>query len=271
MKYILLLLVGALLGAALTFYIFVGAPRMKQAQTGAPLQAPEAAGDPPGTAVLTLDEKFFDTLLTTIFRDLSAPAFRLAQMPKESQVAAMAAQPAGFSFVQAQEQQGGGGGCTNQIVVAQEGGGVRTGVSLKNGQVVAPLAFSGSREVFGNCMNFRGAADAQITLYFKPEEQTLYGQIEVTSVNLEGVSPLASPFVTGFVQTAINQKVNPLVLMRGAQLSLNIPVQASNGTLRAQAKDVRSEVKDGALRLHVTYDFSGARAAALPPGAPPQS
>ncbi|HEV2881539.1 MAG TPA: hypothetical protein VGX24_09710 [Pyrinomonadaceae bacterium] len=258
MKYILLLLVGALIGAALTFYIFVGAPRMKQAQTGAPLQAPDAAGDPPGTAVLTLDEKFFDTLLSTIFRDLNAPAFRLAAMPKESQVAS-AAQTGGFSFVQAQE--GGGGGCTNQIVVAQEGGGVRTGVSLKDGQIVAPLAFSGSREVFGNCMNFRGAADAQITLYFKPEEQTLYGQIEVRSVNLEGISPLASPFITGFVQTAINQKVNPLVLMRGAQLSLNIPVQASNGTLRAQAKDVRSEVKDGALRLHVTYDFSGARGA----------
>ena len=266
MKYILLLLVGALVGAALTFYIFVGAPRMKQGQTGAPLQAPDAAGDPPGTAVLTLDEKFFDTLLSTIFRDLSAPAFRLATMPKESQIATAAEQPLGFRFVQAQE---GGGGCTNQIVVAQEGGGVRTGVSLKNGQVVAPLAFSGSREVFGNCMNFRGAADAQITLHFKPEEQTLYGQIEVTAVNLEGISPLASPFITGFVQTAINQKVNPLVLMRGAQLSLNIPVQASNGTLRAQAKDVRSEVKDGALRLHVTYDFSGARAAGSAPVAPP--
>ncbi|HEX8633469.1 MAG TPA: hypothetical protein VF703_04890 [Pyrinomonadaceae bacterium] len=264
MKYILLLLVGALIGAALTFYIFVGASRMKQSQTGAPLQAPDAAGDPPGTAVLTLDEKFFDTLLTTIFRDLSAPAFRLATMPKESPIAM--AQPAGFSFVQAQE---GGGGCTNQVVVAQEGGGVRTGVSLKNGQIVAPLAFSGSREVFGNCMNFRGAAEANVTLYFKADEQTLYGQIEVVSVNLEGVSPLASPFVTGFVQTAINQKVNPLVLMRGAQLSLNVPVQASNGTLRAQAKEVRSEVKDGALRLHVTYDFSGARAAL--PGAPPQS
>jgi hypothetical protein len=267
MKYILLLLVGVLIGAALTFYIFVGAPRMKQAQTGAPLQAPDAAGDPPGTAVLTLDEKFFDTLLSTIFRDLNAPAFRLAAVPKESEVAS-SMQPAGFRFVEAQE--GGGGGCTNQIVVAQEGGGVRTGVSLKNGQIVAPLAFSGSREVFGNCMNFRGAADAQITLYFKPEEQTLYGQIEVTSVNLEGISPLASPFITGFVQTAINQKVNPLVLMRGAQLSLNIPVQASNGTLRAQAKDVRSEVKEGALRLHVTYDFSGARAS-LPAAQPPQS
>ncbi|HEX8457737.1 MAG TPA: hypothetical protein VF656_10610 [Pyrinomonadaceae bacterium] len=262
MKYILLLVVGILVGAVLTFYIFVGAPRMKQTQTGAPLQAPDAGGDPPGTAVLTLDEKFFDTLLSTIFRDLNAPAFRLAAMPKESELAA-AIQPAGgFSFVQVvQAQEGGGGGCQNQVVVAQEGGGVRTGVSLKNGQIVAPLAFSGNYAVFGNCMSFRGAAEANINLYFKPEEQTLYGQITIAGMNLEGVSPLASPFITGFVQTAINQKVNPLVLMRGAQLSLNVPVQASNGTLRAQAKDVRSEVKDGALRLHVTYDFSGARAA----------
>jgi hypothetical protein len=261
MKYILLLLVGALLGAALTFYIFVGAPRMKQAQTGAPLQAPDAAGDPPGTAVLTLDEKFFDTLLGTIFRDLNAPAFRLAAMPKDVPVAG--AQP-GVLFVQAQE-----GGCTNQVVLAQEGSGARTTVSLKNGQIVAPLAFSGSYNLFGNCMNFRGAAESNITLYFKPEEQTLYGQISIASVNLDNVTPLASPLITGFVQTALNQKVNPLVLMRGSQLSLNVPVQASNGTLKAQAKDVRSEVKDGALRLHVTYDFTGARGATAP--APPKS
>jgi hypothetical protein len=178
---------------------------------------------------------------------------------------ALAAQPDGVRFVQTQE-----GGCTNQVVLAQEGGGVRTGVSLRNGQIVAPLAFSGSRALFGQCMNFSGAAEANITLYFKPEEQTLYGQITISSVNLDNVSPLASPVVTSFVQTAINQKVNPLVLMRGAQLSLNVPVQASNGTLKAQAKDVRSEVKDGALRLHVTYDFSGARAAGSAP-APPQS
>ena len=262
MKYILLLLVGALLGAALTFYIFVGAPRMKQSQTGAPLQAPDAAGDPPGTAVLTLDEKFFDTLLSTIFRDLSAPAFRLAAMPREMPFAA--SQPNVF-FVKAQE-----GGCTNQVVLAQEGSGARTTVSLKNGQIVAPLAFSGSYNVFGNCMNFRGAAESNITLHFKPEEQTLYGQISISAVNLEGISPPAGPIVTSFVQTALNQKVNPLVLMRGAQLSLNMPVQASNGTLRAQAKDVRSEVKDGALRLHVTYDFTGARANGSAP-APPQS
>ncbi|MDT7603249.1 MAG: hypothetical protein QOF61_1246, partial [Acidobacteriota bacterium] len=35
MRYIILLLVGALVGGALTFYFFVGAPRAKQLQLGA--------------------------------------------------------------------------------------------------------------------------------------------------------------------------------------------------------------------------------------------
>src|SRR5919112_5388932 len=100
MRYLLLLLVGLVLGAALTFYFFVGAPRAKQSKLGAQaLQAPDAAGDPPGTIVLTLDEKFFDTLLSTIFRDLNAPAFRIASVPKESEMAL--AQPDGVRFVQA--------------------------------------------------------------------------------------------------------------------------------------------------------------------------
>jgi hypothetical protein len=71
------------------------------------------------------------------------------------------------------------------------------------------------------------------------------------------------------VQTAINQKVNPLVIMRGQQLTLNVPVEASNGTVRAQARDVRHEIKDGSLRLHITYDFAGARGVVASP--PPQS
>jgi hypothetical protein len=61
------------------------------------------------------------------------------------------------------------------------------------------------------------------------------------------------------VQSAINQKVNPLVLINEPQLSLMIPVKASNGAIKARAKDVRAEVLDGSLKLHLTYDFSGVR------------
>jgi hypothetical protein len=56
--------------------------------------------------------------------------------------------------------------------------------------------------------------------------------------------------------------------MRGAQLTLNVPVQASGGTVHAQARDVRAEIKDGALRLHITYDFAGAKGVVTP--SPPQ-
>ncbi len=255
MKYILILLLGLLVGAGAAYYFFVGAPRVKQQQLGAqPLQAPESAGDPAGTIVITFDEKFFDTLLSTIFRDLSPPAFKLggAAVPQTSV-------GDGASFVAAQD-----GACVEQISIAQEGSGARTTVSLKDGRIDVPLAFSGSKIVLGNCMNFKGAAAANIALSFNREQQTLYGQINVEGVNLEGVSPLVGPIVTTFVQTSINQKVNPLVIMRGAQLTLNVPVEASNGTVRAQAKDVRGEIKDGALRLHISYEFAGARGVVAP-------
>jgi hypothetical protein len=260
MRYIILLLVGVIIGAGATYYFFVGAPRVKQMKLGAQkLQAPDAAGDPPGTIVLTFDEKFFDTLLSTIFRDLSPPAFKLGANMNETP--GILGVP---RFVNAQA-----GGCTNQINITQEGSGARTSVSLQNGEINAPLAFNGTYSVFGNCIPLRGAAQANIALSFNREQQTLYGQINVLGVNLENVSPIYEPVVTTFVQTAINQKVNPLVIMRGSQLTLNVPVQASNGTVRAQARDVRAEIKDGALRLHISYDFAGAKGVVTSP--PPQS
>ncbi len=270
MRYILLLLVGAIVGAGLCYYFLVGAPRAKQLQLGAhTVQAPDAAGDPPGTVVVTLDEKFFDALLGTIFRDLNPPTFKLGSYSNGStnstgSAVALSARATtsdfgGLRFVNAQ-----GGGCANQISITQEGSGARTSVSLQNGQINAPLAFGGTYSAFGNCINLKGAAQANIALSFNREQQTLYGQINVLGVNLENVSPVFEPLVTTFVQSAINQKVNPLVIMRGQQLTLNVPVQASGGALHAQAKDVRAEIKDGALRLHISYDFSGSKGGGAP-------
>lgn len=247
MKYFLTLLAGLLVGGGLVYFLIAGAPRMER-PPGEQVRAPDPEGDPPGTAVIALSEQFFGALLDTIFKDMGQPTFRLAGAPR---VAPEGGMP-GVRLVEAQA-----GGCQNQVVVAPEGSGTRTGVKLQDGRITAPLAFSGSYNVFGNCFNFRGAALATIQLSFKGDEQTLYGLITVESVNLEGISPMVGPAVTSFVQTAINQKVNPLVLMRGEQLRMAIPVQATGGTLKAQARDVRQEIKDGALRLHITYDFTG--------------
>jgi hypothetical protein len=150
------------------------------------------------------------------------------------------------------------GGCTNTITLLPEGSGVKTGVQFRNGSVYAPMAFTGSYNL-GGCIQFNGWAQTTIKLSFDQEKQTVFGRVDVEGVNLEGVNPIANNFLTVFVQTAINQKVNPLILVSEPQLSLMIPVKASNGAVKARAKDVRAEILDGSLKLYLTYEFSGLR------------
>jgi hypothetical protein len=106
-------------------------------------------------------------------------------------------------------------------------------------------------------MQFKGWAQSNIQISFDQSKQTVYGQLNVEGVNLEGVAPIANSFVTVFVQNAISQRVNPLELLRAPQLVPVIPVKASGGVLKAEVKDVRAEVLEGVLRLHITYDFKG--------------
>jgi hypothetical protein len=229
MKYILTLVLGVLLGGAAAYFLFVGAPRVGGTLKGQPVRAPDPGGPPPGTAVVELDEQFFGALLDSIFRDLNKPAFPPAA----------------------------GEGCQNQVVIEPGAGDVKPGVLMRDGKVIVPLAFSGTYNLMGNCQNLRGTAEAGLTFRFSAEEQTLYGELNVAGVNVEGMAPLLSGFVTAFIQGAISQRVNPLVLLRGQQLTFAIPVQAAGGTLRAQAREIHEEAKDGKLRLHVTYDFKG--------------
>src|SRR5829696_84701 len=230
MKYILTLLLGLLLGGAAAYFLFVGTPRTGTLK-GQPVRAPDAGGPPPGTAVVELDEQFFGALLDSTVRDLNKPAFPPAA----------------------------GEGCQNQVVIEPDAGDVKTGVLMRDGKVIVPLAFGGTYNLFGNCQNLRGTAEAGLDFRFAAEEQTLYGQLNVAGVNVEGMSPVLSGFVTAFVQGAINQRVNPLVLLRGQQLTLAIPVQAAGGTLQARAREVHQEARDGKLRLLITYDFKGAK------------
>ncbi|HSE31107.1 MAG TPA: hypothetical protein VLA93_05990 [Pyrinomonadaceae bacterium] len=239
MKYFLLLLVGAILGGGAAVY-FLGAPRAGSAP-GLPVKTPE--GSPASTVVITLDQGLVDAVLATTFSGLGAPTFQLSQNPAGDLNEPV---PAAYQ-----------GGCTNTITLLSEGSGVKTSVQFKGGKITAPIAFNGSYNLVGNCVQFKGWAQSNIRLSFDGDKQTVYGLVDVEGVNLEGVSPVANSFVTAFVQGAINQRVNPLVLVTERQLSLMIPVKASNGTVKSRAKDVRAEILDGALKLHVTYEFSG--------------
>ena len=241
MKYILILLLGILLGAGAAIY-FLGAPRAKSME-GQAVQPPAQGGNPPGTVVIALEQSFIDAVLSTTFQGLGTPTFQLGQNRNGAE-----------RIEQALFQ----GGCANTITLLPEGSGVKTGVQFRNGTVQAPMAFTGSYNLAG-CMQFKGWAQTSIKLSFDQEKQTVFGYVNVEGVNLEGVNPLANTMVTAFVQGAINQRVNPLVLVSEPQLSLMIPVKASNGTVKARAKDVRAEVLDGSLKLYLTYEFSGVK------------
>jgi len=244
MKYVITLLVGLVLGIAATAF-FLGMPRAKSAP-GRAVQAP-SPGDQPSSVVVTVNSSFFETLLGTLFRDLGPPSLRLGSLDSKGN---------GPASERVALQQG----CTNTITLAQDdGSNVKTEVQFAGGKISVPLAFSGNYNLLGNCMQFKGWAQNSIQLRFDQASQTVYGQINVDDVSLEGVNPIANNFVTLFVRNAIDQKVNPLELIRAPQLQLAIPVKASNGAVKAQVKDVRAEVLDGSLKLHILYEFSGQR------------
>lgn len=242
MKYVVILVLGILLGGGVAVF-FLGAPRATAMQ-GQLVQPPAQGGNPPGTVVIALEQSFIDAVLATTFSGLGTPTFQLGQNGSGG----------GERIEQALFQ----GGCANSITLLPEGSGVKTGVQFRNGTVNAPMAFTGSYNLAG-CMQFKGWAQTSIKLSFDQEKQTVFGYVNVDGVNLEGVNPIANTVVTAFVQGAINQKVNPLVLVSEPQLSLMIPVKASNGAVKARAKDVRAEVLDGSLKLYLTYEFSGVK------------
>jgi len=242
MRYVVVLLLGILLGGGAAFY-FLGMPPAKSAP-GQAIKPPDQSGNQPGAVVIALEQSFIDSILATTFSGLGTPTFQLGQSRNGDE-----------RIEQALFQ----GGCANSITLLPEGSGVKTGVQFRSGNVYAPMAFTGSYNLAGSCMQFKGWAQNKIRLSFDQEKQTVYGYVDVEGVNLEGVNPIANNFVTVFVQGAINQKVNPLILVSEPQLSLQIPVKASNGAVKARAKDVRAEVLEGSLKLYLTYEFTGVK------------
>jgi hypothetical protein len=246
MRYVGLLLLGILLGAGGAIF-FLGAPPAKSAP-GTQVEPPDQGAAPPATVVVSLEQSFIDVVLATTFSGLGTPTFHLGRADGQSveQIT-----PALFQ-----------GGCANSITLLPEASGVKTGVQFHNGSVSAPMAFTGSYSLAGQCIQFKGWAQTGIKLSFDQAKQTVYGFVDVQGVNIEGANPIANNFLTVFVQGAINQRVNPLVLVSEQQLSLTIPVKASNGAVKARAKDVRADIQEGSLKLHLTYEFSGVKAGA---------
>jgi hypothetical protein len=251
MRYVITFLLGLVIGGGAAIFL-LGVPRAKTLP-GIRVQAPSGEA-PPSTVVVSLSDSFVNELLATVFRDLNPPTFNLASTLIDPPAHAGGTDNT-TTFTPVAFQ----GGCTNSVTLAPASGNVKTQVQFANGNITAPLVFNGNYNLLGNCMQFKGWAQTSIQLSFDQPSQTLYGRVNVEGVTLEGVNPLANNFVTVFVRNAIDSRVNPLEVLRTSQIQLMIPMKASNGSVKAQVKEVKSEAKDGSLLLHITYEFAGSK------------
>ncbi len=236
-----LLMLGLLVGVVATTYFF-GAHRAGNSP-GTPIRPPDPSGDTSGTVAVTVDEKFFDSLLGIVFQKLGPPRLKLSQTQSTSPL-----RPAVFQAA-----------CSNTLELVPDGSNVKTGVKFTGGKITAPIAFRGSFSILTTCTQFSGWARTSVDLSFDQEKQTVFGQLNIDEVTLDNTALFVSTLVTAFVRKTITEKVNPFEVLRVSQLALSVPVRVSGGSVSARVKDVRAEVQEGSLRLYLTYDFDTQR------------
>jgi hypothetical protein len=235
--FILGVVLGLVLGGAMILYFI--SPRSGAALSGNPIQPPDAQGAPAGTAVIQLKQEFFAPIFQAILHDGSAPSFPLS-------LTGGAAPDQPMSEI-----------TCGKITLKPEGSGTTTAVRMENGQILVPIAFTGNINAFGNCFDFNGWAQANLELRYDETQHIVFGQINVQTVNVDGVAPVVSGLITPVVQSTLNSRVNPVQILRGDQIALKVPIKSTGSTLQAQVRDVRAEIKDNALSLYVTYNFTG--------------
>src|SRR2546428_12929732 len=130
---ILVLICGLLLGVGATVY-FLGRPGGRSL-AGVPVKPPDSSKETSGTVTVTIDEKFFDSLLGTLFQKLGPPQLKLSQ--NEAQTPA---RPAFFQDA-----------CNDVVMLAPEDGDVKTAVRFTGGQKAAPNAFSRRLRIVRRC------------------------------------------------------------------------------------------------------------------------
>jgi hypothetical protein len=218
---------------------------------------------------VALNEQFFDALLDAIFKNFNAPEFPLAQSSPKSQVPSLKSQVSILGF----QSSGQGLGtsdlglgtdhktaeCNESIRLLREIDGVRTAVRFRDGKIYAPIAFSGSyNPPFVGCIDFQGWAETNIDLEYDRQSRKLVGRVRVLSVNLGGVTNLASGVLSRLVQGSIDRKINPIEILQIDKLSFVVPVQNAGGSLKMKATAVRHEITGGSLNVHIAYEFAKA-------------
>ena len=249
LKRMLYVALGLTIWTSVAGQVFVASTASAQTQEAS---RPRQSSPPPAAeATVTLNEQFLNALLDAMFTRLRAPSFPLSISSADPKNSQPPAPPASNSLGPASQ-----GNCASVIVLEREMNGVKTAVRFENGRIVAPLAFTGSYSTgLLGCMRFEGWADTNINLEFDRARQVLSARVDVVDIHLNGIPSLANGLIVGLVQSAIDQRINPVEILKAEQLTTRVPIAAAGGALRLRAKELRPEIVPGSLRLHIIYEF----------------
>ena len=224
--------------------------------------------------LIQLDEPFFDALLDGVFAAGGAPEFPLAlndaksQNPNDTAAAAVSPSPVSAASPLVARFDADGkpeithrkiepaAPCEAKIRLLREIDGTRTAVRLRDGQIVAPLAFSGNYDApIVGCIAFSGVARVRVDLEFDQPGQRLIGRATVLDVELSGAGGLGSSALGRLVQSAIDKKVNPIEVLKLDKLTFNLPLP-NNASLQMKAVAIRTVVSGGVAQAAITFEFA---------------
>jgi hypothetical protein len=207
---------------------------------------------------VNLNEQFFDSLLDALFKNFNAPEFPLAMNSPKFKVQSSKSSVLGFNENTApiQNPKSKIQNCNETIRLQREIEGVRTAVRFRDGKIFTPLAFSGSyNPPLIGCVDFQGFAETNIDLEYDKQTQKLVGRVRVLNVQLSGMGGIGSSLIAKLVQSSIDKKINPIEILQADKLSFVVPIKNANASLRLKATGIRYEITNGALNVHIAYEF----------------
>ena len=206
---------------------------------------------------IQLNEQFFDALLDALFKNSIPPEFPLSVNDSKFQIPDSKSIPAANSFAENQiaNRKPQTANCNDSIKLQREIDGTRTAVRFRDGKIYAPIAFTGNyNPPFIGCIDFAGVAETMIDLEFDTQKQALIGRAKVLNVNLSGAGGIGGGLLARTVQSSIDKKINPIQILALDKISFVVPIQNS-GSLKMKANGIKHDISNGALNVHISYEF----------------
>ena len=179
---------------------------------------------------LTVNEQFVDTALDAVLAKGEPPSIAL-------------------------RDNGADANCKESVILLREMNGVKSGVRFREGKIIVPLAFKGNyRPPVIGCVDLAGTAEAVVEPEFDAQNQRVIAKAKLTNVSFNGTGGFGSSLMAKLVQSSVDEKINPVELIRLEKLTFLFPIQ-NVGSLKLNAVGFRYTVQNGSVTFYIPYEF----------------